>query len=331
VVAPVALFVAIVYTLNRLNTDSELVVMAASGISRVRLARPFLLLSLIVAVLSAALSLYLAPESMARLRLMVTKVRADIISTIVRDGRFTEIEKGITFHVREKSADGSLLGLLVHDERDPKRVMTYLAERGQILELPQGTFLVMQSGAIQRRDQGRPDATIIAFQSYALDLSQFAAADDDVYFKPRERSTLQLVRPDRSSPQHERVAGKIRGELHERLSAPLYPIAVAFMILAFLGDARTSRQSQISALVGLTLSVMALRASGFGISSLVVQDAAAVPLVYLAPVVAIAISMLLARGGGLEEIGAWMEGLAGRAIGLASALLGRAPRLEGAE
>ena len=41
VIAPVALFVGVLYSLNRLNGDSELVVMSASGISPSRLLRPF--------------------------------------------------------------------------------------------------------------------------------------------------------------------------------------------------------------------------------------------------------------------------------------------------
>ena len=40
VIAPVALFAGILYTLNKLNGDSELVVMAAAGVSPARLLRP---------------------------------------------------------------------------------------------------------------------------------------------------------------------------------------------------------------------------------------------------------------------------------------------------
>ena len=42
VIAPIALVVAVGHTLNRLNTDSEIVVMNASGMSPWRIFRPFL-------------------------------------------------------------------------------------------------------------------------------------------------------------------------------------------------------------------------------------------------------------------------------------------------
>ena len=56
IIAPVALFAGILYTLNKLNGDSELVVMAASGVSPLRLLRPMALLSaLVFAVVADAL------------------------------------------------------------------------------------------------------------------------------------------------------------------------------------------------------------------------------------------------------------------------------------
>ena len=39
VISPVALFIATIYTLNRLNSDSELIVMSAAGMPPVRLTR----------------------------------------------------------------------------------------------------------------------------------------------------------------------------------------------------------------------------------------------------------------------------------------------------
>ena len=45
VIAPVALFIAVLYALNKLNGDSELIVMSAAGMAPRRLIRPFLALA----------------------------------------------------------------------------------------------------------------------------------------------------------------------------------------------------------------------------------------------------------------------------------------------
>ena len=62
-IAPVALFAGILYTLNKLNGDSELVVMAASGISPARLLRPMAVLSAAVFAVVAVLYIQVLPWS----------------------------------------------------------------------------------------------------------------------------------------------------------------------------------------------------------------------------------------------------------------------------
>ena len=47
-IAPIALMIAVTYTLNRLNADSEMIVMSAAGMSPWRLFVPFALVALLV-------------------------------------------------------------------------------------------------------------------------------------------------------------------------------------------------------------------------------------------------------------------------------------------
>src|ERR1700741_1805654 len=68
VIAPIALVVAGGHTLNRLNTDSEIVVMNASGMSPWRIFRPFLTTTIVVSLLVIALSSYIAPKGLRERR-----------------------------------------------------------------------------------------------------------------------------------------------------------------------------------------------------------------------------------------------------------------------
>src|SRR3954447_26835687 len=49
VISPIALMVAIAYAINKFNSDSEIVVMNAAGMSPWRIFRPFLTVALVVA------------------------------------------------------------------------------------------------------------------------------------------------------------------------------------------------------------------------------------------------------------------------------------------
>src|SRR5918999_2428307 len=68
VIAPVAVFAATLYALNKLNGDSELIVMSAAGIAPARLLRPFLLLGACVFGLVLWTTVWLMPASFAGLR-----------------------------------------------------------------------------------------------------------------------------------------------------------------------------------------------------------------------------------------------------------------------
>src|SRR5882757_4324766 len=150
VIAPLALVVAVGHTLNRLNTDSEIVVMNASGMSPWRIFRPFLTTALVVSLLVLAVSAYVAPAGLRELRDWATKVKADFVVNIVQPGRFINIERGLTLHIRERLPDGQLQGIFIDDRRDPNERVTSLSEYGEIVEASTGTFLLLRNGSVHR-------------------------------------------------------------------------------------------------------------------------------------------------------------------------------------
>uniref|UniRef100_UPI0013D51E0C LptF/LptG family permease n=1 Tax=Escherichia coli TaxID=562 RepID=UPI0013D51E0C len=76
----------------------------------------------------------------------------NLLTAIVRPGQFTQADRGLTFHIRDRAPGGVLLGIVVADSRDPALQITYVAERGVISEQPQGTFFVLENGNLQRRE-----------------------------------------------------------------------------------------------------------------------------------------------------------------------------------
>jgi lipopolysaccharide export system permease protein len=112
-------------------------------------------------------NLWVMPASMRALRALITQVRADVISQVLQPGRFSSTEPGLTFHIRDRSPTGDLLGLLVHDERDDKQLMSYLADRGRIVSNDDGAYLVMFDGHVHRYETKAPDqgVQIVAFDS----------------------------------------------------------------------------------------------------------------------------------------------------------------------
>ncbi|MCR4282519.1 MAG: LptF/LptG family permease, partial [Bauldia sp.] len=143
VVLPVSLLIAVIYTFNSMNIDSELVVINASGAPQSALLKPVLLVGLITAIAVASMTLYFAPLSFRTWQVLITNVRGNIVTQFMREGAFISLTPNLTFHMRNRNQDGSLEGIFVSDNREADKSVTYLAEKGALLDNPLGLFLVM--------------------------------------------------------------------------------------------------------------------------------------------------------------------------------------------
>ena len=161
-IAPISLVLAVAHILNKLSSDSEIIVMNAAGVSPWRLLSPFIAVALVVSLLVTAIAVYISPLSLRALRDWATQVRADILTNIVQPGRFATIGGNLTFHIADRRPNGLLLGIFLDDRRDPKEHATYLAEQGEIVKNETGSFLVLEKGSVQRLEVGQsvtiPDA-----------------------------------------------------------------------------------------------------------------------------------------------------------------------------
>ena len=295
IIAPFSLLIACIHTLNRLNGDSELIVLTASGGTIWRAAKPLMALALLVALGVAFVNHIGMPWSLKLLRQYIVEVRANILTQVIQPGAFSSPEEGLTFHIREREPNGELLGLIVHDTRNKELNQSYLAERGVIVQRPPSNFMVMTNGHIVRRTDKDEPAQIIAFEKYAVDLDQFEKKmdEDGEDLKPRERYLGELLYPEPTSKAFQKTPGKFRAELHERFSNPLYPLAFALIALAAVGQAHSTRQNRVQQVALAAVLAAMLRLGGLALNNVVVMDEGATPLLYALPLSAMLAALML--------------------------------------
>lgn len=283
-IAPIALAVASIHVLNRLNGDSELIVTTAGGGTVWTIAKPLLALALMVSIAVSLVNHFAMPWSLKLLRTYIVQVRTDLISQVIQPGRFSSMETNLTFHIRDRDYSGTLLGLVMQDARDAKMTSTYLAERGHIVKQDGVSFLLMESGHILRKPAGREPVQTIVFDRYAVDLDRFDAKEQLAEVKPRERYYHELASPAPDDLLAKRQPGLLRAELHERFSSPLYPFAFVLLAVAFIGHARTTRQNRIQAIIAAFVLIMSARLAGFAGTNVVTLKASAIWIVYAIPI-----------------------------------------------
>ena len=289
-IAPVALMIAAIHVINRLNSDSELIIISASGASVWHVTRPLLALACIVSALLVVSNHFIMPWSLRTLREKVVEVRSDLLTQVLLPGRFSSPEKGVVVHIRNRRFDGTLEGILMRDTRRPNELITYLAEQGRIVKQADGSsFLTMRNGHILRARSMDTPPELLTFAHYGIDLERFERKLGDNRWRARERYYSELAYPDPNEPGYQRNKGHFRAELHERMSSPLYPFVFVLVIVAYLGQAQSTRQNRVQATAGGFFVAALFRLAGIAANNVVTLNAAAVPLLYLIPLSGIAL------------------------------------------
>lgn len=280
VILPIALFCVVVFIYAKMITDRELVVMRAAGVGQFALAKPALILALMTVGIGYFLNLYLLPNSYRLFRELQWDIRYNYSHVLLREGAFTNVDTGITLYIRERSSDGQLLGILVHDQRDEAKPFTLMASRGALVESDGRTRVVMFNGNRQAVDRATNQLTILYFDRYTFDLGKRGAVTQDRHREPRERKLNELFNIRALHDVDPRDFGKYIVEAHKRLASPLMALSFTLLALASLITGSFSRRMQTQRILASIFMMVFLQSASLGIESIAAKNLALVPLIY---------------------------------------------------
>lgn len=284
VILPVALFAAVLFTYNRLLVDSELVVLRGAGMSPFGLGKPALMLAALVTVIGYGLTLYFMPASFREFKDLQNLLRNSYSMVLLQEGVFNTIMKGVTVYVRRRTAEGELLGIIVHDSRVPGRPVTLMAEQGAIVAGEKGPRVVMANGNRQEISAKDGKLSLLYFDRYNFDLDTGGAAPTIRWREPRERFLDELFYP----MEQEKTLWlfqKLRMEGHYRLAQPLMTLSMVLIGLACLLAGEFNRRGNMRRVMAAVVVVLTLEVAFLGIKNIGEQAPRVTPLLYLTTVV----------------------------------------------
>jgi len=170
-VLPMSAFAASVYVTNRLSSESELVVMQATGYSPWRLARPVIIFGLLVGAFMMALTQYLVPSSLEQYRFRENQISGSLSAQLLREGEFMNPSEGVTFYIREITPEGVLKDVFLSDGRAEDRTTTYTSIDGFLVNEPTGPKLVMVNGIAQTLRHDDRTLTRTNFRDFSYNIS----------------------------------------------------------------------------------------------------------------------------------------------------------------
>ncbi len=289
-VMPFALIIAITQTLSTMNQDSELVVINASGAPRSAVMRPILILAAVISVVSFLIANYVDPYARMNMRAMIANASADLMHVIIQEGTFRKLADNLYIQVAERRTDGSIGGLFIADSRDPTLDLIYYAADGAIASSPSGDMLLMKNGEVQRRNVSDGTVSIIKFDSYAFDLSQFTSAGDDFVIYAKDRPLSYLLNPDPNDPMLQTRPLTYKAELHRRLTRWIYPLVFAMIALVLAGDSRSHREARVSASFSAISTALLIYWAGYFASDRADKEQGYILVMYLVPLAVILVT-----------------------------------------
>lgn len=283
-ILPVSAFVATLYIFNRLISESELVVLQTAGLSAMRLLRPVLAFGLLMALLVALLSNFLAPSARSQFIERQAEVRDDLTGRFLRAGEFIHPTAGLTVYIRDISELGEFRDLFLQDTSTPGVEVTYTATNALLVRSATGPRLVMFDGIAQTLDLSTGRLATISFSDFTYNVGTLIDDGGLRQVDVREMPTPVLLRADAQMAEALNLTlAHMVFEGHDRLAQSLFVIFVPLIGAASLMLGSFSRfgvWKQILIAVAIVLPMQIVRNAG---ESAVRADADAWPMAYAQP------------------------------------------------
>ncbi|MEW6353367.1 MAG: LPS export ABC transporter permease LptF [Pseudomonadota bacterium] len=242
-ILPLVFYLAIVFALGRLYKDSEMTVLAACGVSPLQIARIILAPALVLAVLVAALAMYVVPWASAQSKDVRQRAETGSELSTILPGRFKESRHGDhIFYAEQLSADFQAMRNVFVQSRQDDKLNIVSSEHGvQYIDKNSGDqIVVLRDGTRYEWTPNQTDFKIVNFKTYTLRITQKNPAPAEQAREARPTQTLL------HSTKLDDVA-----ELQWRISMPLSTVLLA--LLAVVLARTTPRRGRYAKLFAAVL------------------------------------------------------------------------------
>ncbi len=242
IVLPIAAFISTIYAINRMYSETEMVVVMSAGLSPSRIAKAAIVFGTVVMGAMFVLILALQPMATTRLGDRTDQLRRDATAALLKERQFLHPADGLTVYIEKSSNVGEVLGLFMHDRRDPLHPITYSADEALLLQDGDELRFILSNGVMQSYDTEANTLNIVDFETFILDLTDIINT-----YKGRNRLPIEYPVSQLLNPQQILDEGGRRGyntyfaEAHNKLALPFLGFTLPLIAAALLLTAKYRR------------------------------------------------------------------------------------------
>jgi lipopolysaccharide export system permease protein len=279
IAVPIGAFIGVTWVFHRAVADRELLVMQASGMSALQLARAPIALGILLSTALMLNSTILLPMSFGVYKQVQFKVRNSIPTIMLQDDVFIDVVDGMTLLIGEKYDDGLARDIFIHDERTDGKIITLTARAGQFIERDGLPAVLLQDG--ERMELGGDDeagAKLLFDTHMVMIASQGRKEARRMPIDMNEDTITNLLDPAKSpSPAY---VNQRRAEGHYRLVSPILALVLVLTACCGVLYGQVRRHTWTRRTVMTFCTGMVCIAALISARSLVTMIPATAPLLY---------------------------------------------------
>lgn len=228
IIVPFVCFIAVIFVYNKMISDNEITVMAASGLSPWQISIPAIRLGIVLMLFNLLLNTWIVPHTQALFYDTQWNLQYGMAHMKLQESAFTEISDGLVVYV--ESVSGHDLGqVMLSDMRDDKNPSMIFAEKGKLISTERGLSLAMSNGSLQSSGNAIVSGT---FETFDMDLNVVDKSGNNS-FRVRRLPTLDLIRiafDAETKRQHKMILT----ELSNRFLSPVMNLVLAVLCATIL-------------------------------------------------------------------------------------------------
>ncbi len=243
ILSPISLFVAVLFVYNRMLSDRELVVIKSAGISPWQSAKPALFMGILVSLFAVYVNNVATPSAEKKFQDLEWQVKNDVSHLMFREGEFTTLSNNLTVFITSHKKDGSVEGVMINDERNPKVKVTVAAESGVIIYTEQGPRIVLINGIRQEVNNQTSQFSSLSFDRYSVD---FGASQNKrrKAASARSKTLTELLNASSNPNLSPAEARRYIVEGNRRLLNPFYNFVMSLLACVGLLVGNFNRRGQ---------------------------------------------------------------------------------------
>lgn len=246
---PAALFLGLLLGFGRMSANSETDAFMASGVGLNRMARPVIVLGILMSALSLLIMGWIQPHARYAYRSVVFDVQNVDVFYLAEEGVFMQAGDRTFIIDKLDRSNNAFTHAFIYEEKNGEGTDTVTASRGQLIENTDNkrpTLRLEDGHRLKFKARPSPGAA----EPEAGETTEFVEADTPLgriskdLFRPRGEDERELTLPELflalDNPPPKAKPGQVASELSERLVTSVSILILPFLAIPFAVGSRRS-------------------------------------------------------------------------------------------